>query len=129
VRALLLLLLCLQLMPLPGIGEWLPVLASRDCCIRVMGADGKPIYEIPTTSAPTALRQVVVLTQRTLASVTHTSHALPGRRTAVVHCCQSLAGAGQPSPAWTICLTERTRTLDDHVHTPPVQCVASSPGC
>jgi hypothetical protein len=63
---LLLLLLWSQLMPLPGIGDWLPVLASRDCCIRVVGADGKPIYEIPTTSAPTALRQVVVLTQHNM---------------------------------------------------------------
>lgn len=49
-------LLGLQLMPLPGVGDWVPVLASRDCCIRVMGTDSKPIYEIPTTSAPTALR-------------------------------------------------------------------------
>lgn len=46
----------MQLMPLPGVGDWVPVLASRDCCIRVMGTDSKPIYEIPTTSAPTALR-------------------------------------------------------------------------
>lgn len=48
--------MCLQLMPLPGVGDWLPVIASRDCCIRIMGADGKPIYEIATTSAPTAVK-------------------------------------------------------------------------
>lgn len=45
-----------QLMPLPGVGDWLPVVASKDCCIRVLGTDGKPMYEIPTASAPTAVR-------------------------------------------------------------------------
>jgi hypothetical protein len=111
----LLLLLWSQLMPLPGIGDWLPVLASRDCCIRVVGADGKPIYEIPTTSAPTALRQVVVLTQHNCECDSH-EPSLPGRHTAVVQSCQLLLGAEVPLPARTICLAGRAGTLASIQH-------------
>jgi hypothetical protein len=47
-----------QLLPLPGVADWAPVIASRDCCIRIMGPDGKPLFEVPTPSPPTALRFV-----------------------------------------------------------------------
>jgi hypothetical protein len=43
-------------MPLPGTTEWVPVIASRDSCVRVMGRDGKPLFEVPTASPPTAIR-------------------------------------------------------------------------
>lgn len=48
-----------QLLPLGSTSDWLPVVACRDCCIRVMGMDGKPQFEIATGSPPTAVRQAV----------------------------------------------------------------------
>lgn len=47
----------LQLLPLgPGASQWLPVVACRDCCVRIMGLDGKPLFEVATGSPPTAVR-------------------------------------------------------------------------
>eukprot|EP00878_Enallax_costatus_P024904 GHUV01026605.1.p1 GENE.GHUV01026605.1~~GHUV01026605.1.p1 ORF type:complete len:268 (+),score=64.63 GHUV01026605.1:461-1264(+) len=50
--------LATELIPLMGPSEWLPVLACRDCCIRVIGKDNKPLFEIATGTQPTALRFV-----------------------------------------------------------------------
>lgn len=48
-----------QLLPLAGAGGgWQPVLACRDCVIRILGADGTPLFEVATASPPTALRCV-----------------------------------------------------------------------
>jgi hypothetical protein len=48
---------CLQLLPLgPSASEWLPVVACCDCCVRIMGLDGKPLFEVATGSPPTAVR-------------------------------------------------------------------------
>jgi hypothetical protein len=47
----------LQLLPLgPSASERLPVVACRDCCVRIMGLDGKPLFEVATGSPPTAVR-------------------------------------------------------------------------
>jgi hypothetical protein len=60
----------LQLLPLgpAASSDWLPVVACRDCCLRIMGLDGKPRFEVATASPPTAVRCVdgLVIVARTM---------------------------------------------------------------
>ncbi|KAI8469474.1 MAG: hypothetical protein J3K34DRAFT_522137 [Monoraphidium minutum] len=51
--------LAAEVIPLLGPGEMVPVLACRDCMVRVLEPGGAaPLFEVPTPSPPTALLHV-----------------------------------------------------------------------
>lgn len=51
-------LLLLQVLAVLSATDFLPVLACRDRHIRILGNDGKPMYEIATASVPTCVRYI-----------------------------------------------------------------------
>uniref|UniRef100_A0A383VGJ7 Bardet-Biedl syndrome 7 n=1 Tax=Tetradesmus obliquus TaxID=3088 RepID=A0A383VGJ7_TETOB len=63
-----------ELLPLgPGASHWLPVVACRDCCVRIMGLDGKPLFEVATGSPPTAVRYVADVHGPAAAAAAHSN--------------------------------------------------------